>query len=227
MADILTQLQTCLDQVPHPHPPIHSTPPKPPLTFIQLATQFYATIGYLSTYHDNSPAIPPPNIPDAAPALAKIPKNSTAPPVPAGAPVPLQSQASPPAQNPAHGAAGAGTSVGDGGQTPGPAGGAVDPNLPPPDSPRTFASRQRELARDLIIKEQQIEYLISVLPGIDSSEAEQEKRIRELEGELRRVEEERELKMRELSRLRRTLENVLRAVETGIYGDRALLERYP
>ncbi|KAF7173632.1 hypothetical protein CNMCM5623_005876 [Aspergillus felis] len=93
-------------------------------------------------------------------------------------------------------------------------------------APRTFASRQRELARDLIIKEQQIEYLISVLPGIDSSEAEQEKRIRELERELRRVEEERELKMRELRRLRRTLENVLRAVETGIYGDRALLEKY-
>ncbi|GFF48803.1 mediator of RNA polymerase II transcription subunit 21 [Aspergillus lentulus] len=206
MADILTQLQTCLDQ---------------------LATQFYATIGYLSTYHDNSPAIPPADIPDAAPALAKIPKNSTAPPVPAGAPVPAQSQASPPAQNPAHGAAGAGTSVGDGGQTPGPAAGAgADPNLPAPDSPRTFASRQRELARDLIIKEQQIEYLISVLPGIDSSEAEQQKRIRELEGELRAVEEERELKMRELKKLRRTLENVLRAVETGIYGDRELLERY-
>ncbi|RHZ57105.1 med21 domain-containing protein [Aspergillus thermomutatus] len=206
MADILTQLQTCLDQ---------------------LATQFYATIGYLSTYHDNSPAIPPSDIPNAAPALAKIPKNSTAPPVPAGAPVPAQSQASPPAQNPAQGGAGAGASVGDGGQTPGPAAGAgADPNLPPPDSPRTFASRQRELARDLIIKEQQIEYLISVLPGIDSSEVEQEKRIRELGRELRRVEEERELKMRELKRLGRTLEKVLRAVETGIYGDRALLERY-
>lgn len=76
------------------------------------------------------------------------------------------------------------------------------------------------------IKEQQIEYLISVLPGIDSSEAEQEKRIRELEGELRQVEEERELKMRELKRLRRTLENVLTAVETGLYGDRELLEKY-
>lgn len=216
--------------LPRPGTSPSVSPPPPPnqTDLIQLATQFYATIGYLSTYHDNSPAIPPSEIPDSAPALAKIPKNSTAPPVPAGAPVPSQFQASPPAQNPAHGAAGAGTSVGgDGGQTPGPAGtGGVDPSLPAPDSPRTFASRQRELARDLIIKEQQIEYLISVLPGIDSSEAEQEKRIRELEGELRRVEEERELKIRELNRLRRTLENVLRAVETGIYGDRALLERY-
>ncbi|GFF35948.1 mediator of RNA polymerase II transcription subunit 21 [Aspergillus udagawae] len=223
MADILTQLQTCLDQVPHPSTSIPQFKTTNLTLNSQLATQFYATIGYLSTYHDNSPAIPPADVPDAAPALAKIPKNSTAPPVPAGAPVPAQFQASPPAQNPAHGAAGAGTSVGEGGQTPGP---AADPNLPAPDSPRTFASRQRELARDLIIKEQQIEYLISVLPGIDSSEAEQEKRIRELESELRRVEEERELKMRELKRLRRTLENVLRAVETGIYGDRALLEKY-
>ena len=65
-----------------------------------------------------------------------------------------------------------------------------------------------------------------MLPGIDSSEAEQEKRIRELEGELRQVEEERELKMRELKRLRRTLETVLTAVETGLYGDRELLEKY-
>ncbi|EAW14183.1 med21 domain-containing protein [Aspergillus clavatus NRRL 1] len=187
MADILTQLQTCLDQ---------------------LATQFYATIGYLSTYHDNSPATTPTNIPNAAPALAKIPKNSTAPPVPAGAPVP--SQSSPPPPQTQRGASEA----------------AADPNLPPaPDSPRTFASRQRELARDLIIKEQQIEYLISVLPGIDSSEAEQEKRIRELEAELRGVEEEREAKIRELRTLGRTLERVMGAVETGIYGDRAVLER--
>ncbi|PKY01620.1 hypothetical protein P168DRAFT_321199 [Aspergillus campestris IBT 28561] len=65
MADILTQLQTCLDQ---------------------LATQFYATLGYLTTYHDNTPATPPPNEPTSAPALAKMPRNSTAPPAPASAP---------------------------------------------------------------------------------------------------------------------------------------------
>ncbi|KAJ5627127.1 Mediator complex subunit Med21 [Penicillium herquei] len=189
MADILTQLQTCLDQ---------------------LATQFYATLGYLSTYHDNSPAIPPPNVPDAAPALAKISKNTTSPPVPASIAAKAgdaTGQASPPPAPP---------------QQPGegPAE-AEDPNLPPqPDSPRTFASRQRELARDLIIKEQQIEYLISVLPGIGASEAEQEARIRELEKQLRDVEKEREDKVQELRALRRRLEGVLGAVSVGIHGDR-------
>lgn len=99
----------------------------------------------------------------------------------------------------------------------------VDPNMslpPTPDSPRTFASRQRELARDLIIKEQQIEYLVSVLPGIGSSEREQEGRIRELEGEVRAVEEEREGRVRELRVLRRKLEGVLGGVNMGVYGER-------
>ncbi|KAI9044102.1 med21 domain-containing protein [Aspergillus affinis] len=183
MADILTQLQTCLDQ---------------------LATQFYATLGYLTTYHDNSPAITPPGISNAAPALSRIPKNSSLPPAPAGAPA--GAQASPPPSHPQ-----------------GDAAGTEDPNLPPAaDAPRLFASRQRELARDLVIKEQQIEYLISVLPGIDSSEEQQERRIKELEKELRGMEEEREERMRELGRLRRRLEGVLGAVERGVYGDRSL-----
>lgn len=101
-----------------------------------------------------------------------------------------------------------------------------DPTIPPePDSPRTFASRQRELARDLVLKEQQIEYLVSVLPGVGASEVEQEGRIRELEGELRGVEVERGVKMRELRGLRRRLEGVLGAVEVGIYGDRGVVAR--
>ncbi|CAG8920249.1 unnamed protein product [Penicillium salamii] len=192
MADILTQLQTCLDQ---------------------LATQFYATLGYLTTYHDNAPTTPPAHVADAVPALAKITKNSSSPPVPAaiankaGGAAAVAGNASPPPAPP---------------QQPGAAPAAIgeDPNLPPaPDSPRTFASRQRELARDLIIKEQQIEYLISVLPGISMSEAEQEGRIRELEVELRGVEIERVGKVRELRKLRARLENVLGAVSTGIHGD--------
>ncbi|KAJ5383967.1 hypothetical protein N7517_001878 [Penicillium concentricum] len=194
MADILTQLQTCLDQ---------------------LATQFYATLGYLTTYHDNAPTTPPPNVPDAVPALAKITKNSSAPPVPAaiankvGGAAAVAGNASPPHAPPQQPGAAPGTaSEGD------------DPNLPPaPDSPRTFASRQRELARDLIIKEQQIEYLISVLPGIGASEAEQESRIRELETELREVEKERAAKVRDLKKLRTRLEDVLGAVAVGIHGD--------
>ena len=91
---------------------------------------------------------------------------------------------------------------------------------PEPDTPEVFASRQRELARDLIIKEQQIEYLISVLPGIGSSEADQEARIRELESELRSAADEKLRKAGELRRLRRKLDAVLEAVEVGIHGDR-------
>jgi mediator of RNA polymerase II transcription subunit 21 len=99
--------------------------------------------------------------------------------------------------------------------------GQGDPNQPPtPDPPALFAYRQRELARDLIIKEQQIEYLISRLPGIGSSEAEQEARIRELEGELRHVLVERERKAQELKKLAKKLETVLGTVEMGIFADR-------
>ncbi|GKZ86895.1 hypothetical protein CBS63078_2558 [Aspergillus niger] len=193
MADILTQLQTCLDQ---------------------LGTQFYATLCYLTTYHDNIPATPPPTstTPSAAPLLAKIPKNASTPPVPASAPqaAQSQSQASPPPPDTTNPQTG-GQNADQQQQSPDGEG------LPAPDSPATFAARQRELARDLVIKEQQIEYLISVLPGIDSSEAEQERRIRELEGELRIVEGVREERRRELGVLRRRLEGVLGVVERGIY----------
>jgi mediator of RNA polymerase II transcription subunit 21 len=154
------------------------------------------------------------------PPLAKIPKDQpSAAPIPAGAlqnqtqaqaqgsPMPGHQQQQPESQAPP-------TAGGAGGQPP-------DPNqLTRPDSPRTFEYRQRELARDLIIKEQQIEYLIGRLPGIGSSEAEQEARIRQLEGELRQVEAERERKARELRKLGRQLEVVLGAVERGIYARR-------
>lgn len=205
MADILTQLQTCLDQ---------------------LATQFYATLCYLTTYHDNAPATPP-DVPDTAPALAKIPKTSSAPPVPASAPLSAQQQVLGTGQSHKQQQQQEERKDGqryqqDTGTGAGASAGAVsDPNVPPePDSAQTFARRQRELARDLIIKEQQIEYLISVLPGIGSSEAEQENRIRELGKELKRVEGEKEEKARDLRVLRRRLERMLEAVQVGIYGDR-------
>ena len=65
------------------------------------------------------------------------------------------------------------------------------PTTPPPEEPNTFDAALRELARDLLLKEQQIEYLINSLPGLGNSEADQERKMRELERELREVEVER------------------------------------
>lgn len=65
------------------------------------------------------------------------------------------------------------------------------PSTPPPEQPDVFAGALRELAQDLILKEQQMEVLINSLPGLGTSEATQEARMRELEQELREVEAER------------------------------------
>lgn len=59
-----------------------------------------------------------------------------------------------------------------------------------------------------------------MLPGIGTSEAEQEARIRELEVQLRHAETEREGRVKELAALRSRLESVLGAVSVGIHGDR-------
>ncbi|KAF2859811.1 hypothetical protein K470DRAFT_271237 [Piedraia hortae CBS 480.64] len=60
-----------------------------------------------------------------------------------------------------------------------------------PHSPDEFEASLRELAISLVLQEQQIEYLISSLPGLGSSEETQERRMRELETELRVVRQER------------------------------------
>ena len=91
----------------------------------------------------------------------------------------------------------------------------TDPSNPRalhPDAPATFAAAQRELAQDLILKGAQIEYLVSVLPGIGTREEEQEARIRELEVELREMEERRREKRREMKELVARLEDVVMGV---------------
>jgi mediator of RNA polymerase II transcription subunit 21 len=69
-----------------------------------------------------------------------------------------------------------------------------------------------ELARDLIIKEQQIEVLISMLPGLDSSENDQERCIRELEEEVRIAEAQRLDAIKEKNEIVATLGTVVRSV---------------
>ncbi|KAL9042644.1 MAG: hypothetical protein Q9180_000470 [Flavoplaca navasiana] len=159
MADRLTQLQDCLDQVRF-HPFYHHFHPTIPLTPIptnQLATQFYASLRYLSTHHSSSSTLPP------SPHVAPFPATDTNP-------------------------------------------------HQRPDTPTTFAAAQRELATDLVEKVQEIEYLTGTLPGLDKSEESQVRRIRELEQELRMVEEERKAAVGERNECLGVLEEVIARV---------------
>ena len=153
MADRLTQLQDCLDDVSSS---IHSYGAQ--LTLGQLLNQMYASINYIQTRHPYG-EIPgqPSQAPQAtAPSSASAAPNSALP--------------NGDAQSQRHG---------------------QDVSTPPPAEPHDFDAGLRELARDLVLKEQQIELIINSLPGLGSSEAKQEERMRELEKELRDVERER------------------------------------
>lgn len=140
MADRLTQLQDCYDQ---------------------LATQFYASIRYLSLHHTSSALTSPPTSDSrrnnhSSNANANANSNHEQPVSQQELP---ESSSYPPEQR--------------------------------PDTPTTFASAQRELAQDLLLKAKQIEYLISVLPGVENSQDKQGARITELDGALREALEER------------------------------------
>ncbi len=84
---------------------------------------------------------------------------------------------------------------------------AVDP-LPADE----FKAGLLELARDLIYKEQQIEMLISSLPGLDNSEADQVRCIRELEEELRAAAAEQQEAAKARDEVLAELDKVIRGV---------------
>ncbi|KAA8906632.1 mediator complex, subunit Med21 [Sphaerosporella brunnea] len=77
------------------------------------------------------------------------------------------------------------------------------------DSPEVFEAAMNELARDLIVKSKQIEYLVTTLPGIGVSEDEQHQRLRYLEERLKEAEAERVASVREKERAREKLEEVI------------------
>lgn len=116
---------------------------------------------------------------------------------PSQAPQPAEPQAAAATTKEA-GNAGAGTQMMNGNTaTPAPAAqqnGASDASSPLPDPPETFRNALREMAQELILKEQQIEHLINSLPGLGNSESNQERRMRELEADLREAEAIRERK---------------------------------
>ena len=69
-----------------------------------------------------------------------------------------------------------------------------------------------ELSRDLILKEQQIEVLVSTLPGLDNSEQDQERNIKELEDDLKAAEAQRQEALKERDQILAELDAVIRSV---------------
>lgn len=75
-----------------------------------------------------------------------------------------------------------------------------------------FKAGQIELARDLVIKEQQIELLVSSLPGLENSERDQQQNIKELEDELKVAEAQRQDAIREKDEVLAKLDQVIRSI---------------
>jgi mediator of RNA polymerase II transcription subunit 21 len=76
-----------------------------------------------------------------------------------------------------------------------------------------FRNGQQKLARHLVMKEQQIEYLISILPGLENTERNQERTIQELEEDLRVAEAERVMAIKEKDEILAKLDNVIRSTK--------------
>ena len=162
--DILTQLQTCYDQ---------------------LLTQFFSTISYLSQRHPLVAPEPDPSDPFTNPPSAAAVTASQTP-----------NPADPSQQNTLAGLAG-----------------PEDTDRAPyplrPVAPATFENAQKELAEDLVLKGQQIELLISRLPGIGRGEEQQAEEIKVLVEKVREMEARRKEKRREMRQVVKRLEGVV------------------
>jgi mediator of RNA polymerase II transcription subunit 21 len=78
-----------------------------------------------------------------------------------------------------------------------------------PATQEEFSKDIRELSRDLVLKEQQIEVLIASLPGLNASEKEQVDRMKELERELEGLEGERKEAMKERETLLKNVDEII------------------
>ncbi|KAJ4414643.1 RNA polymerase II mediator complex subunit [Gnomoniopsis sp. IMI 355080] len=79
-----------------------------------------------------------------------------------------------------------------------------------PLSEDEFKAGQLELARDLIVKTQEIEMIISTLPGLENTEEDQNRYIKELEEELRVAEAQRLDAVRDMNVVQERLDQVIR-----------------
>jgi mediator of RNA polymerase II transcription subunit 21 len=173
-SDILTQLQTCYDQ---------------------LLTQFFSTISYLSQRHRLVAPIPDPSDPFTNPPNQAT-TNASETPVPASA-----DQAAV-------------------GIIPGPEDVDRAPYPLRPVSAEKFENAQKELAEDLVLKGQQIELLISRLPGIGRGEEQQAGEIQALVEKVREMELRRKEKRKEMRRYVKRLDEVVMGMAQSInYGD--------
>ncbi len=200
MTDRLTQLQDALDEVvtllfPTLSSPTISLPhvrPANVLKIIKLATQFYASIRYISTnhpsstlsisadgttsftaQHNNNASNDPSNpISQRSPSAGA----QSPPPLP-GPDVSTQSASQSQQQSSRERRKSKDKTNNNNPPPPDPEPNDDTPQLPTPEQ---FQRDQHELARDLILKEKQIEILISVLPGIGTSEEEQRERLKVL-----------------------------------------------
>ncbi|KAF2763704.1 hypothetical protein EJ03DRAFT_356414 [Teratosphaeria nubilosa] len=69
---------------------------------------------------------------------------------------------------------------------------AGDADAPKPETPEAFEAMQREMAKKIVLQEQQAEIITNSLPGLGSSEAKQMRRLAELKIELEDVQRERD-----------------------------------
>lgn len=81
-------------------------------------------------------------------------------------------------------------------------------SLPPQD----FRAGMVELSRDLIVKEQQIEVLISTLPGLDNSQQDQERHIKDLEEDLKTAKTQRVEALKERDNILTELDAIIRTL---------------
>lgn len=89
----------------------------------------------------------------------------------------------------------------------------TQPPLPPPmPTQEEYQKDIRELSKDLVLKEQQIEVLIASLPGLNSSETEQVERMKALERELESLEGERLKAVNEKESLLRKVEEKIGSI---------------